>query len=321
MRLKNKLPDSAIGPPFFYIEDVAVASKRKFLEDIESEFVDSKLFSPAARRRGFIHNLPTDNRFQLLPIPPLTIEASLPETTKWWPSWDSRTQLGCLLISTGSAELTPTCEAIKESLERSGGDPDAETKTFILFQCQKWNLVWTSKNSVAPLEPEETELLLGYPKFHTKVEGANRTDRYKALRNSFQVDALAYHISVLKDRFPKGISVLSLYSGIGGAELALYRLGIPLTFVVAVEPSIIKRKICKRWWVSSGQKGKLIDSIMDVKELTIESLRTLLNAYGGFDLVIGGSPCKNQPGTDKRIGNTLEGKLPVSSYDFCKILL
>ncbi|KAI3855902.1 hypothetical protein MKX03_001450 [Papaver bracteatum] len=320
MRLKNKLPDSAIGPPYFYIEDVALASKRKSFEDIEPEFVDSKLFSPAARRRGFIHNLPTDNRFQLLPKPPLTIEASLPQTTRWWPSWDSRTQLGCLLTSAGSAELTPTCEGIRETLERSGGDLAAETKKFILFQCQKWNLVWIAKNSVAPLEPEETELFIEYPKFHTKVGGANRTDRYKALRNSFQVDALAYHLSVLKDRFPKGISVLSLYSGIGGAELALYRLGIPLTLVVAVEPSIIKRKIYKRWWVSSGQKGKLIDSITDVKELTIESLRTLINAYGGFDLVIGGSPCKNHPGTHKKIGNTLEGKLPVSSYDFCKIL-
>lgn len=320
IELKNKLPDSAMGSPYFYIEDIALTSRTKSLQGIETEFIDSKLFSPAARKRGFIHNLPTENRFQLLPMPPLTIKASLPQTTRWWPSWDSRTQLGCLLTSTGSAELTPTCERIRETLESSGGDPNAENKKFILFQCQKWNLVWTAKYSVAPLEPEEAELFLGYPEFHTKVGGANRNDRYKALRNSFQVDTLAYHLSVLKDRFPRGISVLSLYSGIGGAQIALHRLGISLKLVVAVEPSEVNRKIYKRWWERSGQKGKLVDTITDINELTIDKLRSLINSYDGFDLIIGGSPCKNQPGTHKKIGNTLEGKLPVKSYDFCKIL-
>ncbi|PRQ55260.1 putative DNA (cytosine-5-)-methyltransferase [Rosa chinensis] len=37
---------------------------------------------------------------------------------------------------------------------------------------------------------------------------------------------VAYHPSVLKDQFPNGINVLSLFSGIAGAEIALHRLGI-----------------------------------------------------------------------------------------------
>ncbi|KAE8673046.1 DNA (Cytosine-5)-methyltransferase DRM1/2 isoform 2 [Hibiscus syriacus] len=64
--------------------------------------------------------------------------------------------------------------------------------------------VWTemSRNKVVPLEPDEVEMLLGFPKNHTRGRGS------------------------AKDMFPGGINVLSLFSGISDAEVAFYCLGI-----------------------------------------------------------------------------------------------
>ncbi|KAL0450679.1 UNVERIFIED_CONTAM: DNA (cytosine-5)-methyltransferase DRM2, partial [Sesamum latifolium] len=49
------------------------------------------------------------------------------------------------------------------------------------------------------------------------------------------VDTVAYHLSVLKEIFPNGLNLLSLFSGIGGGEVALHRLGIKLKNVVSHE--------------------------------------------------------------------------------------
>ena len=52
------LPGLAIGPPYFYYENVALAPKGVwgkisiFLFDIDPQFVDSKYFYAAARNRG-----------------------------------------------------------------------------------------------------------------------------------------------------------------------------------------------------------------------------------------------------------------------------
>ncbi|OMO51361.1 hypothetical protein COLO4_37707 [Corchorus olitorius] len=89
-------------------------------------------------------------------------------------------------------------------------------------------LAQTRGNKVTPLEPEEMEMIQEFPKNHTRG-GTTRLDRYKAFGNSFQVDRVAYHPSVLKKEFPYGINVYSLFSGIKGAEVALHRLEIPLT--------------------------------------------------------------------------------------------
>jgi len=57
--------------------------------------------------------------------------------------------------------------------------------------------------------------------------------------------------------FPDGLRVLSIFSGVGGAEIVLHRLGICLKCVVSVEASEINRKILKRWWQNTGQTGVL----------------------------------------------------------------
>ncbi|KAG8085087.1 hypothetical protein GUJ93_ZPchr0010g10442 [Zizania palustris] len=219
------LPDQAFGPPFFYYENVALAPKgvwttiSRFLYDIQPEFVDSKFFCAAARKRGYIHNLPIENRSPVLPLPPKTIYEAFPSTKMWWPSWGPRRQFNCLQTCVASAKLT---ERSRWSLSNWGDTPSPGVQKCVLDECRKWNLVWVGKNKVAPLELDEMEFLLGYPRNHTR--GVSRTERYRALGNSFQVDTVAYHLSVLRNMFPNGMNVLSLFSGIGGAEVALHRI-------------------------------------------------------------------------------------------------
>ncbi|KAF5958691.1 hypothetical protein HYC85_005916 [Camellia sinensis] len=322
LTLHRSLPETAIGPPYFYYENVALTPKgvwdtiKRFLYDVEPEFVDSKYFCAAARKRGYVHNLPIRNRFPLLPFPPRTIHEALPLTKKWWPSWDSRTKLNCLQTCIGSAKLT---ERIRKSLEDWDGAPPSHVQKYVLDECRKWNLVWVGRNKVAPLEPDEVEMLLGFPKNHTRGGGISRTDRYKSLGNSFQVDTVAYHLSTLKDIFPGGINLLSLFSGIGGAEVALHRLGIPLKNVVSVEKSEVNRNIVRSWWEQTNQQGNLID-FDDVQQLNGDRLEHLINSLGGFDLVVGGSPCNNLAGSNRHSRDGLDGKESALFYDYFRIL-
>lgn len=86
------LPEQAIGPPFFYFENVALAPKGSWPEisrslyGIQPEFVDSKHLSATARKRGYVNNLPIDNRSPLRPLPPKTIFEAFPHYKRWWPS-------------------------------------------------------------------------------------------------------------------------------------------------------------------------------------------------------------------------------------------
>ncbi|XP_068642490.1 DNA (cytosine-5)-methyltransferase DRM2-like isoform X2 [Aristolochia californica] len=299
----RKIPEVAIGPPFFYYENVALAPKgvwetiSRFLYDIEPEFVDSKHFCAAARKRGYIHNLPINNRFPLEPRPPRTIFEAFPLVRKWWPSWDTRTQLNCLQTCMASGTVT---ERIRTALSCCSDPPPPKVRKYVMTLCRKWKLVWVGVHKATPLEPHEMEMLLGFPKDHTQGGGASKTCRFKALGNSFQVDTVAYHFSVLKDMFPNGIRVLSLFSGIGGAEVALHRLGITLKAVVSVEKSEISRNIFRSWWKQTNQRGNLIH-LDDVQDLTADRLEQLIKRVGGFDLVVGGSPCNNLSGGNRHL--------------------
>ena len=128
----------------------------------------------------------------------------------------------------------------------SPDSPPPRVQKLVLKECRKWNLAWVGLNTVAPLEPDEMEFLLGFLKDHTR--GISRTERYRSLGNSFQVDTVAYHLSFLKDMFPQGINVLSSFSGIG---------------VIAVEKSEVNRTILRSWW-GQTQIATLIE-ITDVQ--------------------------------------------------------
>ncbi|XP_068647998.1 DNA (cytosine-5)-methyltransferase DRM2-like [Aristolochia californica] len=167
---QRNIPGVARGPPYFYYENVAIAPRgawrtiSKFLYEIQPEFVDSKHFSAAARNRGYIHNLPIGNRFPLEPQAPRTIHEALPLTRKWWPPWDHRTQFNCINTSVATAQIT---EKIQISLSYSSDPPPPSIIKYVISQCKRWNLVWVGLNRVAPLEPDEIEMLMGYAKNHT----------------------------------------------------------------------------------------------------------------------------------------------------------
>lgn len=189
-QIHRSLPEAATGPPYFYYENVALTPKgvwntiSRFLYDIQPEFVDSKYFCAAARKRGYVHNLPIENRFPLIPLPPQTIFDAFPMTRRWWPSWDERRQLNCLQTCIASAKLTERIRLALKDYDEDGIPPE-RVRRYVLYECRKWNLVWVGKNKVAPLEPDEVETLLGFPRNHTR--GISRTDRFKSLGNSFQV--------------------------------------------------------------------------------------------------------------------------------------
>lgn len=321
-RIRHRnLPEVAIGPPYFYFENVANApsgvweTMSRFLYDIEPEFVDSKYFCACNRKRGYIHNLPIDNRFPIQPIPPKMIQEALPLTKKWWPSWDLRTHFNCLQTCITSSKTT---ERLRLALVGSEDPPPLNVQKFVLSECRKWNLVWVGKHKLAPLEPYEYEILLGFPRDHTRG-CISRTDRYKSLGNTFQIDTVAYHLSVLKNMFPNGMNVLSLFSGIGGAEVALHRLGIKLNTVVSVELSKVNCSIVRSWWEQTNQTGMLID-FADIQELDAEGLKRIISKHGGFDLVIGGSPCNNLAASNRHTRDGLEGEHSSLFYDYFRIL-
>ncbi|KAK1626411.1 hypothetical protein QYE76_000726 [Lolium multiflorum] len=299
----RSLPKQAIGAPYFYYENLARAPKSVWMEisrslyDIEPEFVDSKYFCAAARERGYIHNLPIEKRSPLRPLPPKTIFEAFPHYEKWWPAWDHREQLNCFETRVATPNQIKQIEC---ALARTSNPPPITVQRYVMDQCREWNLVWVGKNKVAPLEQDEMEYLHGFPRNHTR--GVACKKRYMCLGNSFQVDTVGYHLSVLKDMFPNGINVLSLFTGIGGAEVALHRLGIHMKTVISIEISEDNRRILKGWW-DQTQTGTLIE-IADVKSLTNDRVESFIRRFGRFDLVIGG----------------LEGEQPALFYHYSRIL-
>ncbi|KAL5182676.1 putative inactive DNA (cytosine-5)-methyltransferase DRM3 [Glycine soja] len=290
------LSSVAAKPPFFLFGNVSNISydswtkMSKFLYGIEPEFANAQSFSALDRIEGYIHNLPVENRFHILPKPPMTIEDAMPLTKKWWPPWDSRKQLSSIYCETNG--IAQTCDRLGNILADSGGVLTSELQKDILRYCRGLNLVWIGKFKLGPVEPEQLELILGYPLNHTRASEGNVAERLKSLKYCFQTDTLGYHLSVLRPIFPHGLTMLSLFSGLGGAEIALHRLGIKIKVVVSVETSETKRKILERWWRQSGQTGTLVQ-LEDIQKLTSKKLEGLISKFGGFDLVIYQNPCSN----------------------------
>ncbi|CAL1412918.1 unnamed protein product [Linum trigynum] len=276
-------------PPYFFYGNVANlpmsswAKMSEFLDGAEPEFVNTQLFSALTRREGYLHNLPTENRFHILPKPPMSIQDSIPQSKQWWPAWDTRRQLNS--VNCDVVGVPQLCDRLGQMLRECRGKPTAEQKQELLHYCQRLNLVWVGPNRVAPIEPDYLEIMLGYPLNHTEDSGVSLADRLQSLKYSFQIDALGYHLSSLKSLLPQGITMLSLSTGIGGAEVALHRLGVQLKNLVSVESSEEKRKMLRRWWSNSAQTGELVQ-INDIQRLTSNKLEELVRKYGCFDFVI-----------------------------------
>ena len=311
-------------PPYFCYANVVNISHdswakiSQFLYALEPEFVNTQFFSALSRKEGYVHNLPTENRLHLLPKPPMTIEDAIPHTKQWWPSWDTRKQLNC--ISSGTSGTSLLCDRLGRMLTDSRGLLSSEQQRDILHHCRTLNLVWVGQYKLAPMEPEHIERILGYPLNHTQAAENSLTDRFQSLKYCLQTDTLGYHLSVLKSMYPGGLTVLSLYSGIGGAEITLNQLGIPLKGVVSVETSETKRMILRRWWQSSGQTGELVQ-IEDIQKLTSNKIENLIKKFGGFDFVICQNPCIHFPSS--KIGvedDSLIGFDFSLFYEFVRVL-
>lgn len=160
---------------------------------------------------------------------------------------------------------------------------------------------------------------MGFDKDHSRpCLGA--TARYKALGNSFSVYTVAFHFSVLRPLYPKGIKVLSLFSGIGGAEVALHKVGLALRVVVSVEIEEEPRRCLQTWWARTKQTGVLDIDYHDVRDLTRDVLTRLVEKYRGFDLIVGGSPCNNLTGNNRHTRTGLEGEHSTMFFEFSRIV-
>ncbi|XP_052291976.1 probable inactive DNA (cytosine-5)-methyltransferase DRM3 isoform X3 [Citrus sinensis] len=302
-------------PPYFFygnVVDVSIdcwVKMSHFLYSLEPEFVNSQYFSALSRREGYLHNLPTTNRFHIPPEPPMTIQDAIPHTKKWWPSWDTRKHLSC--INSGTGGISQLCERFEKLLRDSRGVLSSQQQRDILHRSEKLNLVWVGAYKLGPVDPEHIELILGYPSNHTQAAGNSLTARLESLRHCFQTDTLGYHLSVLKSMFPGGLTMLSVFSGIGGAEVTLHRLGIKLKGVISIETSETNRRILKRWWESSGQTGELVQ-IEDIQALTTKKFESLIHKLGSIDFVI----CQNsvpQIPNSKQISNSKDPKMAAES--------
>lgn len=148
---------------------------------------------------------------------------------------------------------------------------------------------------------------------------SQRNTPESALTGQIGTGLLAFHLSVLKEQFPDGIRVLSLFSGIGGAEVALHRLGVGLNVVVSVEKSKVNKVILSNWWKESQQTGVLIQRD-DVEKVNYNELEILVKRFGGFDLIIGGSPCNNISGGNRYSRVGLGGEQSGLFYHYVRIL-
>ncbi|KAJ4817784.1 DNA (Cytosine-5)-methyltransferase DRM2 [Rhynchospora pubera] len=312
------------GPPFFLYGSVLSVSQAtwgelsQFLFCIEPEFVNSQSFSAVERKEGYIHNLPSDRRHHILPRPPRTIEGVLPFTGKWWPSWDPRKQFNGM-IQKEIAGVRQLCEQLGRIARDSRGVPSHESQIKILDNCNTFNLIWVGENKLAPLEPSQLEQVMGYPVNHTNVLGGDLLGRMKAMTQCFHTDTIGYILSPLKDIYPDGIRVLSIFTGIGGAEVALHRLGIRFKCVVSVESSEINQKILKRWWSNTEQRGEL-RQFGEISKLTRQELEQLFKEFGGFDLVVGAPDATASGG---RGSSALNGVVGIDSnlfFEFVRVV-
>ncbi|CAN6358440.1 unnamed protein product [Urochloa humidicola] len=307
-------------PPYFLYGNVVEIPKdawrqlTQFLYNVEPEFVNSQFFSALTRKEGYIHNLPVERRRVVVPKSPMTIEEALPFTRQWWPSWDTRKHISAVTIEAAGVEQT--CEKLGRMVRESRGVLSQERQVQIMHQCRVSNLIWVGRDKLSPLEPRQVERILGYPHNHTNLFELNQTDRFATMRYAFQTDTLAYFLSVLKDQFAQGIRVLSIYSGIGGAEITLHRLGIPLKCVVSVEESDVNRIILRRWWLKTEQTGEL-RQLPGIWKLKTQVIEDLIAEFGGFDLIIGGNYTSCKGGTTV---NTTMGMDSNRFFEYARVV-
>lgn len=111
-------------PYFFYAHVVNLSSDSwnrvsQFLYAIEPELADTRFYSALSRKEGYVHNLPTDSRFEIIPKSPMSIQEGIPHTQKWWPLWDTRKHI--TFVNAETADISQQCNTIERILNDSRG--------------------------------------------------------------------------------------------------------------------------------------------------------------------------------------------------------
>jgi len=215
-----------------------------------------------------------------------------------------------------------------------------DTVTFI----RKWGAL-PRERALRAAKEEELEDILNFPITHTEV-GMAPADRRKALGNVFDPDVIAYLLEPLQDmqcrgQFgDRGLVVLSLFDGIGGAAVALAKkLHIRIDKYFSVEIEAKCHQVVKAFFEKPELRKVLgRDKLFQYGDITSkdefyatkESLQAWLRKHAIQPerlLVIGGSPCNNMEGTNNRQGKAnphgqcgLKGTYSQLYYKFTKII-
>ena len=123
---------------------------------------------------------------------------------------------------------------------------------------------------------ELVERILGIRWITLKHMGLALEKRLHSLKHSFQIHTLWYYSSILNSLFPDRLTFLSIYSGVGGAEITLNRLGIRFKSIFSIEPSEPMQKMLRKWWENSEQTEELFQ-IATIVKLSSSKLWSLID--------------------------------------------
>ena len=93
-------------------------------------------FLASRRARGYVHNLPIEERFQAEPLTPMTIQEALPQTKKYWPSRDQRKKLNSIDSRRCGTILI---DQLRVMIQNSQGKLQDSAQKYILQKCEEWN--------------------------------------------------------------------------------------------------------------------------------------------------------------------------------------
>lgn len=248
-----------------------------------------------------------------------------------WPAWASSAWIdNCLRTIVGLSCASPrSVTQIKQYIKANPRTRLRKpTEKDILKKIRVYNLVPSQTGSTPDvLSLERVEELMGFPKGHTRsCDQYHTTDhqRRKMLGDSFQVDTVAYLLTPFLDMQkagklpPEGITVLSLFDGIGGAVVALHKIGVKLNRVITCEKDELRRMVVRNWMQKHVPHVIHIE-MDDIKDASKGPSNTAFirstMSKGPIHLVIGGSPCQNISMLNRVSGNKGSGRSGFSGDD------
>lgn len=136
--------------------------------------------------------------------------------------------------------------------------------------------------AIRRLTPQECAKLQTVPENYEFV--SSETQQYRGLGNGWNIETIKHCFSFLPERLKrKPLTVLSLFDGISGGQMALRGLGLNVKRYIASEIDRHAIANTQHNYPETIQIGSVVD--IDVDEL--------VRKYGVPNLLIGGSPCQS----------------------------